>query len=109
MEINKELNGNKLNIALVGRLDAVTASDLDKVIQNELTGIEELTMDFSGLDFVASAGLRVLLVAQKRMNKQGTILRTNKKEKPCPQIIHTRIIALTSVVTGDIPRLTRLP
>lgn len=73
MEINKELNGNKLNIALVGRLDAVTASDLDKVIQNELTGIEELTMDFSGLDFVASAGLRVLLVAQKRMNKQGTM------------------------------------
>lgn len=73
MEINKELNGNKLNIALVGRLDAVTASDLDKVIQNELTGIEELTFDFSGLDFVASAGLRVLLVAQKRMNKQGTM------------------------------------
>ena len=73
MEINKELNGNKLNIALVGRLDAVTASDLDKVIQNELTGIEELTFDFSGVDFVASAGLRVLLVAQKRMNKQGTM------------------------------------
>jgi len=73
MEINKELNGNKLNIALVGRLDAVTAADLDKVIQNELNGIEELTMDFSGLDFVASAGLRVLLVAQKRMNKQGSM------------------------------------
>ncbi|WP_297569152.1 STAS domain-containing protein [uncultured Anaerovibrio sp.] len=73
MEIQKELQGNKLNISLIGRLDAVTASQLDKVIQTELTGIEELNFDFSKLTFVASAGLRILLVAQKRMNKQGSM------------------------------------
>ena len=73
MEIQKELQGNKLNISLIGRLDAVTASQLDKVIQTKLTGIEELNFDFSKLTFVASAGLRILLVAQKRMNKQGSM------------------------------------
>ncbi|WP_297964086.1 STAS domain-containing protein [uncultured Anaerovibrio sp.] len=73
MEINKTVNGTTLNLALVGRLDAVTAGDLDKVLQSDLNGITELNFDFIGLDFVASAGLRVLLVAQKRMNKQGVM------------------------------------
>ncbi|WP_407397794.1 STAS domain-containing protein [Anaerovibrio sp.] len=73
MEIKKELNGNKLKISLEGRLDAVSAGDLDKVVQSDLNEVEELTFDFANLDFVASAGLRVLLVAQKRMNKQGTM------------------------------------
>ncbi|ORU00675.1 anti-sigma F factor antagonist (stage II sporulation protein AA) [Anaerovibrio sp. JC8] len=80
MEIKKELQGSKFNISLVGRLDAISAGDLDKVIQNELNDVDELTFDFSGLDFVASAGLRVLLVAQKRMNKQGTMKITNVNE-----------------------------
>ncbi|MBR1696656.1 MAG: STAS domain-containing protein [Anaerovibrio sp.] len=68
-------------MSLEGRLDAVSAGDLDKVIQNDLNGIDELTFDFAALDFVASAGLRVLLVAQKRMNKQGTmkILHVNEE------------------------------
>ena len=81
MEIKKELTGNKLKISLEGRLDAVSAGDLDKVIQNDLNGIDELTFDFAALDFVASAGLRVLLVAQKRMNKQGSmkILHVNEE------------------------------
>ncbi len=71
MEIKKEQNGSVLKISLSGRLDAVTAPDLDKVVQNELTGITELTLDFTDLVYVASAGLRVLLLAQKRMKKQG--------------------------------------
>ncbi|MBE6085021.1 MAG: STAS domain-containing protein [Selenomonas ruminantium] len=71
MEIKKEQNGPVLKISLSGRLDAVTAPDLDKVVQNELTGITELTLDFTDLVYVASAGLRVLLLAQKRMKKQG--------------------------------------
>ena len=73
MEIKKEQNGGALQIALTGRLDAVSAPDLDKVVQNELTGITELTFDFKELVYVASAGLRVLLLAQKRMKKQGTM------------------------------------
>ena len=71
MEIKKEQNGSVLKISLSGRLDAVTAPDLDKVVQNELAGITELTLDFTDLVYVASAGLRVLLLAQKRMKKQG--------------------------------------
>ncbi len=71
MEIKKEQNGPVLKISLSGRLDAVTAPDLDKVVQNELTGVTELTLDFTDLVYVASAGLRVLLLAQKRMKKQG--------------------------------------
>ncbi|SDZ72889.1 MULTISPECIES: STAS domain-containing protein [Selenomonas] len=71
MEIKKEQNGPVLKISLSGRLDAVTAPDLDKVVQNELAGVTELTLDFTDLVYVASAGLRVLLLAQKRMKKQG--------------------------------------
>ena len=71
MEIKKEQNGPVLKISLSGRLDAVTAQDLDKVVQNELAGVTELTLDFTDLVYVASAGLRVLLLAQKRMKKQG--------------------------------------
>ncbi|SHK65664.1 anti-sigma B factor antagonist [Selenomonas ruminantium] len=71
MEIKKEQNGASLTLALTGRLDAVSAPDLDKVVQNELGGITELTFDFTELVYVASAGLRVLLLAQKRMKKQG--------------------------------------
>lgn len=73
MEIKKEVNGSIMTLGLVGRLDAVTAPDLDKVVQNDLNGITELTFDFSELVYVASAGLRVLLLAQKRMKKQGSM------------------------------------
>lgn len=77
MEIKKEQNGPVLKISLSGRLDAVTAPDLDKVVQNELTGVTELTLDFTDLVYVASAGLRVLLLAQKRMKKQGSMKLTH--------------------------------
>ena len=73
MEIKKELEGSKLTLALVGRLDAVTSPDLDKVIQKDLTDITDLVFDMKELVYVASAGLRVLLVAQKRMKKQGNM------------------------------------
>ena len=73
MEIKKEQNGEILKISLIGRLDAVTATNLDKVVQNDLTGIKDLVMDFKELVYVASAGLRVLLMAQKKMNKQGNM------------------------------------
>ncbi len=77
MEIKKEQNGPVLKISLSGRLDAVTAPDLDKVVQNELAGVTELTLDFTDLVYVASAGLRVLLLAQKRMKKQGSMKLTH--------------------------------
>ncbi len=71
MEIKKDQKGDALVISLSGRLDAVTAQDLEKVISSSLDGIKDLVFDLKDLSYIASAGLRTLLVAQKRMKKQG--------------------------------------
>jgi len=77
MTITKEKNENILNLALEGRLDTVTAPQLEEVVNGELEGITELNIDFKALEYVSSAGLRVLLAAQKTMNKQGKMVITN--------------------------------
>lgn len=73
MTINKQKNGNTLTIAVQGRLDTTTAPDLEKEIKTGLDGVTELIMDFEHLDYISSAGLRVLLSAQKVMSKQGSM------------------------------------
>ena len=73
MTINKQRNGTALTLAPVGRLDTTTASELEKEVRTGLDGVTELTMDFAGLEYISSAGLRVLLVAQKAMSRQGTM------------------------------------
>ena len=70
MTINKEQNGNELKIALEGRLDTTTAPQLEKEIGSALDGITSLEFDLKDLAYISSAGLRVLLAAQKTMNKQ---------------------------------------
>lgn len=71
MTITKEANESALTIRLQGRLDTVTAPQLETELKGALDGVTELTLDFSGLEYVSSAGLRVLLLAQKAMNQQG--------------------------------------
>ena len=73
MNISKNLNGTALNIALEGRLDTITAPDLEKELKDALNGVTELTLDFEKLDYISSAGLRVLLSAHKTMMKQGSM------------------------------------
>lgn len=73
MKITKELNGTTLTMKVSGRLDASNAQELTNQLNNSLSGVKELIFDFSGMQYVASAGLRVLLTAQKRMNKQGSM------------------------------------
>ena len=80
MTINKTGSGSKLTLALAGRLDTVTAPELEKDLQDSLEGIDTLIFDFSGLEYVSSAGLRVLLSAQKTMNKQGEMKLTHVNE-----------------------------
>ena len=80
MEIRKELTENRLALAVSGRLDTTTAPQLDAAIRESLDGVKELTLDFSALDYISSAGLRVLLSAQKVMNKQGKMLLTGVQE-----------------------------
>ena len=72
MTINKTQNGGALTVALEGRLDTTTAPDLEKSL-GTLDGVTELTMDFEKLDYISSAGLRVLLSAQKIMSKKGSM------------------------------------
>ena len=71
MEIKKELDGSKLVVTLSGRLDTTTAPDFEKELKSSLEGVKELILDFNGLDYISSAGLRVLLSAQKLMNAAG--------------------------------------
>ena len=80
MTIKKTAVENKLTVALEGRLDTTTAPELEKELKNSLDGVEELTFDFEKLEYISSAGLRVLLSAQKIMVKQGTMKITNVAE-----------------------------
>ncbi len=73
MTIDKKLNGTSLVIALEGRLDTMTSPQLEEELKTSLEGITDLTFDFEKLEYISSAGLRVLLYAQKVMNKQGSM------------------------------------
>ena len=74
MTINKTLNITELTMALVGRLDTTTAPNLETELKASLNGVDSLVMDFTELEYISSAGLRVLLSAQKVMNKQGKMV-----------------------------------
>lgn len=76
MKINKSLNGNELKIALDGRLDTNTSSELEQEVQ-DLAGIKSLIFDFEKLEYISSAGLRILLTCQKKMNLQGNMVILN--------------------------------
>ena len=65
MEINKNLEGAKLTLAPVGRVDTITSPELEAAVQ--LDGVEELVFDLANVDYISSAGLRVLLASQKKM------------------------------------------
>ena len=80
MNINKTFNATELTVALEGRLDTATAPALEAELNQSLAGITKLVLDFSALEYLSSAGLRVLLSAQKAMNKQGEMIVKNVNE-----------------------------
>ena len=80
MEIKMNKEGNKLTIALTGRLDTMTAPELDKAINENIAGVEELVLDLKELDYMSSAGLRVLLSAEKKMKICGRMVVKNVNE-----------------------------
>ena len=80
MTINKMTEGTKLTVALSGRMDTSTASLLDDELKASLPGVEELVLDFAELSYLSSAGLRVLLGAQKTMARQGGMVLKNVNE-----------------------------
>ena len=80
MEVKKVSEGSALTLYLSGRLDAVTALQLDKDLTASLNGVDDLTVDLADLEYISSAGLRMLLKTQKRMDKQGAMRIRNIRE-----------------------------
>ena len=80
MTIEKNTEGNKLTIELAGRLDTTTAPKLETELKQNISGVEELVLDLAALEYLSSAGLRVLLSAQKVMTRQGNMVVRNVNE-----------------------------
>lgn len=81
MTINKVSDGGKLTISLEGRLDTVTAPQLDAEVKALSKTVTELVFDMENLEYVSSAGLRVIISAQKIMNKQGSMVVKNASDE----------------------------
>ncbi len=77
MTINTNKEAQKLTVAIAGRLDTTTAPELEATLKTAIDGIGELILDFSDLEYISSAGLRVILGSQKVMNKQGKMVIKN--------------------------------
>ncbi|MDD4291251.1 MAG: STAS domain-containing protein [Clostridia bacterium] len=77
MTINVEKNGSELTVAIQGRLDTMTAPQLDEQLKKSYEGATKLILDLKDLEYISSAGLRVLLSAHKVMSKQGDMVITN--------------------------------
>jgi len=73
MTITTAFDNDKLTVTPVGRIDTITAPELDAVIRDNTDKINDLVLDFAGVEYISSAGLRVLLAAQKAMAKKGTM------------------------------------
>jgi anti-sigma B factor antagonist len=80
LNINKKKEGSKLTVAVEGRLDTTTAPELEASLKEDIEGVEELVIDLANLEYISSAGLRVLLAAQKIMMKQGKMVVTNPND-----------------------------
>ena len=80
MNITKKTEGSTLTLALEGRLDTTTSPQLEAEVKNSAEGVKSLIFDISGHEYISSAGLRVLLSAQKMMNKQGDMTVTGASE-----------------------------
>lgn len=96
MTVYHTKNGNKVCIAVSGKIDTTNAHQFEAAVKELIEGASELTFDMNGLEYISSAGLRVLLVAQKTMNKQGTMKLINVS-KPIMEIFD--ITGFTDILT----------
>lgn len=77
MKISKTLDNDELTLAISGELNTTTYQELEDVVKNSLNGIKKLVFDFKELEYISSAGLRVLLVSKKLMDQQGKLVVKN--------------------------------
>ncbi|MDD6257263.1 STAS domain-containing protein [Methanobrevibacter boviskoreani] len=80
MDIEKNLDGEKLTVKIIGRLDTNTSPELTESLKEDLPDVKELILDLSDLLYISSAGLRVILSTQKTMNKQGSMVIRNVQD-----------------------------
>ena len=80
MMIEKKVNGSAVTLKIIGRLDTSTAPSLESAIDNCVSGVKELVLDCTSLEYISSAGLRVILKTQKQMNSQGSMKLTGVNE-----------------------------
>ena len=80
LNIEKNMNDTELTVVLTGRLDTTTAPELEKELKDSLDGVTRLVIDMAALEYISSAGLRVLLSSQKIMNRQGAMEVTHVNE-----------------------------
>ena len=97
LKIDKTENGTKTIFKLEGKLDTITAPELEKELEDSLDGVEELIFDFTGIEYISSAGLRVILNTQQQMLEQGEMKLVGVNE----------IIMDIFEVTGFVDILTR--
>ena len=99
MTISKNLEGDKLTVAVEGRLDTVTAPDLESELKSTLEGVKELVMDFTKLEYISSAGLRVLLAAFKKMDAKGGKMKLTNINEMVREVLD--VTGLMSVLTVE--------
>ncbi len=99
MTISKNLEGDKLTVAVEGRLDTVTAPDLEAELKVALDGAKELVMDFTKLEYISSAGLRVLLSAFKKMDAKGGKMKVTNINEMVREVLD--VTGLMSVLTVE--------
>ncbi len=80
MDIKKTKNDTTLTLAIQGRIDTTTAPQLEAELRSDIDGVTELYLDFAGVEYISSAGLRVLLSAQKLMSRQGKMVLSHVNE-----------------------------
>lgn len=99
MTISKNLAGDKLTVAVEGRLDTVTAPDLEAELKSALDSAKELVMDFSKLEYISSAGLRVLLSAFKKLDAKGGKMKVTNINEMVREVLE--VTGLISVLTVE--------
>ena len=98
MNIVKNLDGDKLTVALEGRLDTTTAPEFEAALKEDLPNVQSVVLDFEKLEYISSAGLRVLLTAQKEMGKKGGMVIKNV----CPEILEVfEITGFADILTVE--------
>ncbi len=80
MDIKKTKNDTTLTLAIQGRIDTTTAPQLEAELRSDIDGVTELYLDFTGVEYISSAGLRVLLSTQKLMSRQGKMVLSHVNE-----------------------------